>query len=126
MSREPKLPVTVVDASTTNLHCDLPSGRQVAIRVDGEREQLVLVGLDGSVELQVVLTDDGPVLRMPTARIALDGADELCLAARKLRLQGAEEVTVASGGRVDLQSAGETGIKAEGEVRVEGSLIYLN
>jgi len=125
MSREPKIPVTVVDASTTNLHCDLPSGRQVAIRVDGEREQLVLVGLDGSVELQVVLTSDGPVLRMPTVRIALDGAEELSLEARRLRLRGTEEITVA-GGEVHLESRADTRMKADGEVHVEGTMVYLN
>ena len=126
MSREPVLPVTIVDASQNGVHCDLPSGRQVAIRIDGEREQLVLVGLDGSVELQVVLTDEGPVLRMPSARVALAGTDELRLTARHLHLQGEESVQVTSGGTVDVDSVGETTITAQEDMHLKGKIIYLN
>ena len=126
MSSEPKIPVTIVDAGIADVHCDLPSGRQVAIRVDGDKEQLVLVGLDGAVELQVVFTAEGPVLRMPAARIALQGADELSLGARKLRLQAEEDITVKSGGTVHMSSTGQTRVMADEEVQIEGSFIYLN
>ena len=126
MSREPVLPVTIVDASENNVHCDLPSGRQLAIQVDGDREQLVLVGLDGAVELQVVLSEDGPVLRMPTARVELAGAEELLLAARRLHLKGEESVQVSSGGNLDLNSVGETSLTAEEDMHVKGKIIYLN
>ena len=126
MSREPSLPVTIIDATQNDIHCDLPSGRQLAIRVDGDREQLVLVGLDGAVELQVVLTEDGPVLRMPSARVELAGADELHLAARRLHLQGEESVKVSSGGTVEIDSVGETNFTAEDDMRLKGKIIYLN
>ena len=126
MSREPHLPVQTVDASEHDVHCDLPSGRQVAIRVDGDREQLVLVGVDGAVELQVVLTPDGPVLRMPTARVSLEGADSLSLSAKRLSLEGTEGVSVASGGDVQVKAAGDVRATADGEVHLLGSMIYLN
>jgi hypothetical protein len=126
MSREPSLPVTLIDATENDIHCDLPSGRQLAIRIDGDREQLVLVGLDGAVELQVVLTEDGPVLRMPTARVELAGADELHLAARRLHLQGEESVKVSSGGTVEVDSVGETNFTAEDDMHLKGKIIYLN
>jgi hypothetical protein len=126
MSREPSLPVTIIDATQNDIHCDLPSGRQLAIRVDGDREQLVLVGLDGAVELQVVLTEDGPVLRMPSARVELAGADELHLAARRLHLQGEESVKVSSGGTVEVDSVGETKFTAEDDMHLKGKIIYIN
>jgi hypothetical protein len=126
MSREPSLPVTLIDATENDIHCDLPSGRQLAIRIDGDREQLVLVGLDGAVELQVVLTEDGPVLRMPSARVELAGADELHLAARRLHLQGEESVKVSSGGTVEVDSVGETNFTAEDDMHLKGKIIYLN
>ena len=126
MSHEPHLPVTTVDAGQSDVHCDLPSGRQVSIRVDGDREELVLVGRDGAVELQLVLTDEGPVLRMPVARISLRGADQLDLGARQVRIRATEDIQLEAGGRIDLRSEADTAITAEADVRVVGSVIHLN
>ncbi len=126
MSHEPHLHITTVDAGQADVHCDLPSGRQISIRTDAEREELVLVGRDGAVELQVILTDEGPVLRMPVARISLRGADQLDLSARQVRIRATEDMQLEAGGRIDLRSEADTAITAEGDVRVVGAVIHLN
>ena len=126
MSHEPHLPVSTVDAGQADVHCDLPSGRQISIRTDAGSEELVLVGRDGAVELQVILTDEGPVLRMPVARISLRGADQLDLSARQVRIRATEDMQLEAGGRIDLRSEADTAITAEGDVRVVGAVIHLN
>lgn len=129
MSREPEIPVTQVDvahAHPEDLHFDLPSGRQVALRIDTDREEVVLVGKDGAVELQVVLTDEGPVLRMPVARVSLRGAEQLDLGAKRVRLRAEDDISIEAGGRLDLRSEGETNLTANEDVRVVGEIIHLN
>lgn len=125
MSHEPKAPVTPVTAASGGMHLDLPSGRQVAIRVDEDREELVLVGQDGYVELQVVLDESGPILKLPAARIQLKGADTLDLSARRVRLHADEDLTL-EGARVDVRSQSNVELEADDDVRVRGRYIYLN
>lgn len=126
MSREPHLPVNTVDVAKGDVHCDLPSGRQVAVRVDGDREQLVLVSPDGHVELQVVLTAEGPVLKLPAARVCLEGADTVALSGKRLELKADEDICMEAGGAIDLKSGGDARVTSESEVHVLGSFIYLN
>ncbi len=126
MSREPHLPVTTVDAAQGDIHCDLPSGRQVAVRVDGDREQLVLVSPDGHVELQVVMTPEGPVLKLPSARVSLEAAETVALSGKNLELKAEQDVTVEAGGALQLKSGGDARVTSDAEVHVLGSFIYLN
>ena len=64
----------------------------------------------GQVEVRIRLTDDGPVLQMEAAR---------------LQLRATESVEIESK-RIELRSAGDIRADAKGEVRVTGTMIYLN
>lgn len=125
MSHEPKSTDPPVTDATDGLHLDLPSGRQVALHIDSGREEIVLVGQDGFVELQVTLTDEGPVLKMPAGRVQLRGADLLDLSARRVRLRADEDLTLEAGA-VHLRADANVEVDADDDVRVRGRKIYLN
>ena len=125
MSHEPNNPVPHATTAVDGMHLDLPSGRQIALRIDADREELVLVSQDGYVELQVVLTEEGPVLKMPAARVQLRGADVLDLAARRVRLRAEEDLHIDAG-QVHLRSDHNVEVDADEDVRIRGRKIYLN
>ena len=87
---------------------DLPSGRTVA--VDEANEIVEIRGSDGSLELHIELTEAGPVLRMNAIRMEL----------------AAEESVKVNAPKVEIQSSEGTRIASEGDVNVEGAMIWLN
>ena len=125
------------------------SGRRVRIEAsDGSSDQLVIRDANGEVELRVVLTPQGPVLRLKAARVELD-ADVLGLRCRELevdvreaaRFQAASIHTKTTGdhelevgGRSHVQARsvaveaalGSIELRANDDVEVEGERIWLN
>ena len=50
----------------------LPSGRVVVLRTATGREELEVRAPDGQVEVHIVLTEAGPVVRLTAARLELE------------------------------------------------------
>ncbi|MFO0850714.1 MAG: hypothetical protein U0871_19480 [Gemmataceae bacterium] len=94
----------------------LPSGRTVAVGLVGGEEQLVVRSPDGAVEVQVVLTAAGAVVRVGAARLEVAAA-EVAVDCRSLAISAADGVSV---------TAGEFRVKTDKSIHLNGETVRLN
>jgi hypothetical protein len=103
----------------------LPSGRSVLLRVGEGGEELEVRSPDGAVELTVLLTAGGPVVRLRGARLELEALDAVALRCRRLEVATAEGTHLHSGGEVRITGQ-EMRVRTQGDVHVDGDVIRLN
>jgi hypothetical protein len=72
----------------------------------------------GQLELRIKLTEDGPVLQMESAKLQLKATESIEIASKRVEITASETL--------QLKSDNEIKADAEGEVRVNGKMIYLN
>ena len=99
---------TTETAETRDVY--LRDGRTLKISEQAGGELVEIRGSSGQLEVRIVLTDKGPVLQMESVR---------------LELRAEEAVEIASK-RVEIKASEEIDVKAEGDVRVKGKIIWLN
>jgi hypothetical protein len=95
---------------------------------------LRLVGRDGGQRLEIVVTPQGPVLRLGAGlRIELAGALEID--ADRVALHGRNGMSLTSGADASLQAAhhvavraelGEVAVKANDDLRLDGERVLMN
>ncbi|MFO0840788.1 MAG: hypothetical protein U0797_00090 [Gemmataceae bacterium] len=86
----------------------LPSGRSVILRV-GDSEELQVRSPDGEVELTVVLTEAGPVVRLRAARLEMETAESVDVRCKNFNVR-----------------ADEVRVKTDGDIHLNGAVIRLN
>lgn len=96
----------------------LPSGRSLAVRLGDAGEEIEIRSPEGEVEVQIVLTEQGPVVKLQAARLELAATEEIQLNARRLALHSQEQTEVTTAGVVRVQSQGDT--------HINGKMLYLN
>jgi hypothetical protein len=95
----------------------LPSGRSVVVRTGVGREELEVRSPAGEVEVVIVLTDDGPIVRLAGARLELDAVDTIALRCRNLEVAADETVAV---------TGQEMNVRTRGDICLDGDYIRLN
>lgn len=80
----------------------------------------------GGVELCVVFTELGPVVRLRGARVEIEAAEELRLTARRVVVQGQERVDLASSGELALSARADLTLHAEADLKATAEMIHLN
>ena len=96
----------------------LPSGRLLRLLQGGRGELLEIRNPDGKVELEIRLTEEGPVLVFDAARLDLRAAGEVRVACDTFAVRAREGI--------DLGSAGEVRVRGDGDVHVDGENVLLN
>lgn len=96
----------------------LREGRTLHIEDAGAGELLEIRSSSGQLELRIKLTEDGPVLQMESARLQLKATESVEIASKRIEITATETL--------QLKSENEIKADAEGEVRVNGKMIYLN
>lgn len=96
----------------------LPSGRQVALSMEGGTELLEVVAPDGNVEVRIELTESGPVVRLSGARLELSATETVRLDAKNIEVNATEAIAMSC--TEDMR------LKSTKDVFVEGSVIWLN
>lgn len=79
----------------------LPSGRSVVLRVAGSAEELEIRSPSGEVEVHILLTEAGPVVRLHGARLELQATDTVSIRGRRLEVE-TDEVQIKTTGDIDL------------------------
>jgi hypothetical protein len=88
----------------------LRDGRTLTIAEHGGNDLVEVRSSSGQVEVRIVLTEDGPVLQMESARLQLKATETVEIAGKRVEIKATEEITV----------------EANGDVRVNGKKIWLN
>jgi hypothetical protein len=96
----------------------LRDGRTLTVSESGSDELVEIRGSSGMVEVRIKLTEDGPVLQMESARLSLKASESVEISSKRVEIRATESVAVTSDNEVVVD--------AEGEVRVNGKMIYLN
>lgn len=96
----------------------LREGRTLSVDSSGRDELVEIRGASGQIEVRIKLTEDGPVLQMESARLQLKASESVEIESKRVEIRATETVQVAS--------ENEVKVDAEGEVRVNGKMIYLN
>ena len=103
----------------------LPSGRSVVLHVDGAHEAIELRSPEGEVEVSIVMTESGPVVKLKGARLELEAPDSLSVRCRHLDLQATESARLRSDGELHLD-AQEGWIETRDDIHINGKIIRLN
>ncbi len=109
--------------STSPKKLDLDHGRTAEIRADRDLE---VRSPDGTVELRVRITEDGPVLFFEGARVQFQAADSIEMKCKHFSVQADESLELGSEGTVGVRSKGEIRVESEDDCRVVGKMIWLN
>src|SRR5215212_7513132 len=83
----------------------LPSGRSIILRVAGE-EELEIRSPSGETQLRVILTDQGPVLRLSGVRLELEAAETVAIRCRNFEVHAGEAVQL-TGQEMRVQTTGD-------------------
>jgi hypothetical protein len=96
----------------------LKEGRTLSVEQSGTDELVEIRSSSGQVELRIKLTEEGPVLQMESARLQLKASESVEIESKRIEIRATETVQLAS--------KDEIKVEAEGEVRVNGKMIWLN
>src|SRR5215475_8387520 len=96
----------------------LREGRTLSIESVGSEELVEVRSSSGMVELRIRLTEEGPVLQMESARLSLKASEAVEIESKRVEIKASETL--------QLSSDNEIKADADGEVRVNGKMIYLN
>jgi hypothetical protein len=103
-----------MEAATLELH----DGRTLTV-VPNDVDDLVEVRSgDGTLELRIRMTAEGPVLEMESVRLKLSAKESVDVETKDFNVNAQGDITVS--GKADVH------VDGAGEVRVTGEMIYLN
>jgi hypothetical protein len=119
MSAKPKEQLTLhSEEASERRELYLREGRTLSVESAGNEELVEVRSSSGQVELRIRLTEEGPVLLMESARLHLKASEAVEIESKRIELRASETV--------QLSSDNEIKVDADGEVRVNGKMIYLN
>ena len=96
----------------------LREGRTLSVEDAGRDELVEIRSSSGQVEIRIKLTEDGPVLQMESVRLQLKATESVEIASKRVEIKASETLQLASDNEIKVD--------ADGEVRVNGKMIYLN
>ena len=103
----------------------LRDGRKLVLSEQGSDQLVEIRNESGMLEVRIVLTEQGPVLQMESARLSLKAAEAVEIESKRVEIKGTETLEL-NGGEVAVKGETDVKVNAEGEVRVVGKMIYLN
>jgi len=103
----------------------LAAGRTLTVRGDVE-QVLELRNPGGLLELRIKLTDEGPVLQVEGAKVAIKAADAVSVDCKTFEVRAEEAVQLHSEGTLDVTAEKEMRVKSTEDVWVNGKIIHLN
>ncbi len=130
MSGSPKEKLQQQTLEETTEHTDdrevyLRDGRKLVLSEQGSDQLVEIRNESGMLEVRIVLTEQGPVLQMESARLSLKAAEAVEIESKRVEIKGTEKLEL-NGGEVSVKAEQDAKVTAEGEVHVVGKMIYLN
>ncbi|HVY37303.1 MAG TPA: hypothetical protein VHM31_05190 [Polyangia bacterium] len=95
---------------------DLAGRHQLVVERSDRGDSLRLVSPDGATPIVIEVTSGGVTLRIGAPHVAIEAAGDLSIAADRLALRGRQEVSVSSGGDLQLVAAGDLESRAQGQL----------
>ncbi|CAN5828854.1 hypothetical protein BH11MYX2_BH11MYX2_38010 [soil metagenome] len=102
----------------------LRDGKKLVVSEQGADQIVEIRSESGMLEIRIVLTEQGPVLQMESARLSLKGTESVEIDSKKVAIK-AEQISL-DGGNVSIKSEADVEVEGKNDVRVVGKMIYLN
>jgi hypothetical protein len=103
------------------------SGRTLLLRFEDDAEALEVRAPDGTLELTIRLTAEGPILQVRSARVELVGTRAVEVKCERFEVAASEDVAIHAGRAIELEARlGDISVTANDDVVVAGERIYLN
>ena len=102
------------------------TGHRVVFLRAGEREEVQLRAPEGDVQLRIVLTPEGPVIRLSHASLEIEALDTVRTRCQRFEVDARESVQVHAGQALALHSDKDMHLNATGEIVAVSELIRLN
>jgi hypothetical protein len=123
--------LSVTEAGITEGHdrvAELPltGGRTLAILCNDAGEEIQLFAPDGEVELTIVVTEDGPVLKMRAVRVEVNGAEDVSFSCQRFAVHTTESTNFTTDGQIRLRSQEQVLIRAAEELDLKGRPVRTN
>jgi hypothetical protein len=96
----------------------LRDGKTLSVETTGSDELVEIRSSSGQVELRIKLTEEGPVLQMESVRLQIKATEAVEIESKRVEIRASETL--------QLSSDNEVKVEAEGDVRVNGKMIFLN
>lgn len=96
----------------------LREGRTLSVEAVGADDLVEIRSSSGQVELRIKLTEEGPVLQMESVKLQLKASEAVEIESKRVEIKATETL--------ELASDNEIKVDGEGEVRVNGKMIFLN
>jgi uncharacterized protein (DUF2345 family) len=97
---------------------ELPSGRAVEAEPGGvEGDRVTIRGTSGEVELTVLMTENGPVLRFRAAEMELSAKGAVKVDCERLHVRAEKGIVEETGGDLQQTVAGDATLKVRGRLR---------
>lgn len=136
------VPTTEISRDQATTKLDLSGGNMLVLSRSQELSNIEILDPQGRPTLSVLMTKDGPVLKIGGAGLRLDVSGELSFSADKVRIEGREEVEIVSGGDIRSEAVGRSyqdarsheivsdlgdiRLKANDDVRLNGERVMVN
>ncbi len=112
----------------------LPSGRSLSCESAGGEERVIIRGVQGEIELEVVLTANGPLLRFRAAEVEIESQGRFGIQCGEFELRSSGSAVLALDGNLiaaadgmDLEATrGDVRVRANDDVRLNGERVKLN
>ena len=104
----------------------LRGGRQIRVTAHDDSELVEITAPGGEVELRVVITENGPVLRLDSVKLAIHAVESVDVQCKKFSVEAAESIELSSEGELAVESEKELRVTSTDDVRIRGKLVYLN
>lgn len=102
------------------------TGHRVVFLCAGEREEVQIRAPEGDVQLRIVLTPEGPVIRLSQASLELDALHTVRTRCQRFEVEAQERIQLQAGQALDLHSDKTMHLDASGELVATSELIRLN
>lgn len=100
----------------TSQTLELTGRHQLLIERSERGDSLRLVSPDGATPIVIEVSNGGVTLRIGAPNVAIEAAGDLSIAADRLALRGRREVSLSSGGDLELVAAGDLESRAQGQL----------
>jgi hypothetical protein len=103
----------------------LRDGRKLVLSEQHGDQLVEIRNESGMLEVRIRLTEEGPVLQMESARLSLKATESIEIESKRVEIKGAEKLEL-KGGQVEVTGEQNEEAGTNGEIKVVGSMIYLN
>lgn len=106
----------------------LSGGRTLEVRADeggAGRDTIELKSRDGTLELRITMTPEGPMIHVKGGSLAVEAADAVSVACKRFDVQASGGISLAAG-NLSMESAGEVRIRSQGQTHLDSEILHLN